>query len=270
MIISSSQCWYLVRAGDNNGDVNLEEFYLWYEAEMEKQLVKLDVQLKMTLFEKDASARAETMAESKIFEVKQKAKMDVDEALWTVERTALFGLDEIEMIHDSSDGSALLAELGGMKISALQKRAEEIGVDKEELDDAEEKSEIVALIAQKVEAENGAGKVSQHVGAMAKFADAIAVGAEAIGLQAASAVAAAVAGGASNLDTGAEEGKVAKAHARANKKANKLANTTKAEVSMQTMTCAYCGEHFSQVACVESWASYGNVYCSQYCHDEAS
>ena len=57
---------------DNNGDVDFEEFYYWYEAEMGKKQVKLDLQLKMTLFEKDASARAEAMAESKIFEVKQK------------------------------------------------------------------------------------------------------------------------------------------------------------------------------------------------------
>ena len=42
---------------------------------MEKKQVKLDLQLKMTLFEKDASARAEAMAESKIFEVKQKAEV---------------------------------------------------------------------------------------------------------------------------------------------------------------------------------------------------
>ena len=29
---------------DNNGDVDFEEFYYWYEAEMEKKQVKLDLQ----------------------------------------------------------------------------------------------------------------------------------------------------------------------------------------------------------------------------------
>tara|TARA_A100001015_G_scaffold291035_2_gene364738 strand:+ start:142 stop:858 length:717 start_codon:yes stop_codon:yes gene_type:complete len=37
-------------------------------------------------------------------------------------------------------------ELAGMKVRALQKLAEELGVDSHELDDAEEKSEVIALI----------------------------------------------------------------------------------------------------------------------------
>eukprot|EP01046_Picozoa_sp_COSAG06_P056026 COSAG06_NODE_10474_length_1676_cov_2.143310_1_plen_62_part_10 len=43
----------------------------------------------------------------------------------------------------------LLAELGAMKLRALQKKAEEIGVGEDQLDDAEEKSEVIALIVQK-------------------------------------------------------------------------------------------------------------------------
>ena len=40
----------------------------------------------------------------------------------------------------------LLAELGAMKLRALQKKAEELGVSEDQLDDAEEKSEVIALI----------------------------------------------------------------------------------------------------------------------------
>ena len=40
----------------------------------------------------------------------------------------------------------LKEELAGMTIRALQKRAEEIGVDEDKLDDAEEKSDIISLI----------------------------------------------------------------------------------------------------------------------------
>ena len=43
----------------------------------------------------------------------------------------------------------LLAELGAMKLRALQKKAEELGVGEDQLDDAEEKSEVIALIVQK-------------------------------------------------------------------------------------------------------------------------
>ena len=42
--------------------------------------------------------------------------------------------------------AALKEELKGMKLRALQKRAEEAGVDEEKLDEAEEKEEIIALI----------------------------------------------------------------------------------------------------------------------------
>ena len=41
---------------------------------------------------------------------------------------------------------ALKDELEAMKLRALQKRAEELGVDEDKLDDAEEKSEVIALI----------------------------------------------------------------------------------------------------------------------------
>ena len=45
----------------------------------------------------------------------------------------------------------LLAELNGMKLRALQARAEELGVDDDKLDDAEEKPEVIALIVAKLE-----------------------------------------------------------------------------------------------------------------------
>jgi colicin import membrane protein len=45
----------------------------------------------------------------------------------------------------------LLAELQGMKMRLLQKRAEVIGVEEDKLDEAEERSEVIALIVAKVE-----------------------------------------------------------------------------------------------------------------------
>ena len=45
----------------------------------------------------------------------------------------------------------LLAELNGMKLRALQARAEELGVDDDKLDDAEEKPEVIALIVAKLD-----------------------------------------------------------------------------------------------------------------------
>eukprot|EP01047_Picozoa_sp_COSAG01_P094902 COSAG01_NODE_25720_length_735_cov_4.264151_1_plen_245_part_11 len=47
----------------------------------------------------------------------------------------------------------LKEELEGMKLRALQKRAEELGVDEDKLDDAEEKAEVIALIVEKSRAE---------------------------------------------------------------------------------------------------------------------
>ena len=45
----------------------------------------------------------------------------------------------------------LLAELGAMKMRALQRRAEELGVEDEKLEDAEEKSAVIALIVARLE-----------------------------------------------------------------------------------------------------------------------
>ena len=48
--------------------------------------------------------------------------------------------------HDEASLARLKEELAGMTIRALQKRAEELGVDEDKLDDAEEKSDIVEMI----------------------------------------------------------------------------------------------------------------------------
>ncbi len=45
----------------------------------------------------------------------------------------------------------LLAELGAMKMRALQRRAEELGVEDEKLEDAEEKSAVIALIVARLD-----------------------------------------------------------------------------------------------------------------------
>ena len=58
----------------------------------------------------------------------------------------------------------LLAELGGLKLRALQKRAKEMGVDEEKLDDAEGRSDIIALIVSKVE--EAAAAEAQRVAAL--------------------------------------------------------------------------------------------------------
>ena len=42
--------------------------------------------------------------------------------------------------------AALRAELEGMKLRALQKRAEELGVDQSQLDEAEDKAQVIDLI----------------------------------------------------------------------------------------------------------------------------
>ena len=52
----------------------------------------------------------------------------------------------------------LVSELPGMKMRALQRRAEELGVEDEELEEAEEKSEVISLIVAKVEAQRSAAK----------------------------------------------------------------------------------------------------------------
>eukprot|EP01047_Picozoa_sp_COSAG01_P047253 COSAG01_NODE_4498_length_4973_cov_5.248461_4_plen_100_part_01 len=46
--------------------------------------------------------------------------------------------------------AVLLAELQGMKMRALQKKAEALSVNEDRLDDAEEKAEVIALIVAKV------------------------------------------------------------------------------------------------------------------------
>ena len=49
------------------------------------------------------------------------------------------------------EGTLLLAELSAMKMRALQRRAVEIGVDEDALEDVEEKSEVIALITTHME-----------------------------------------------------------------------------------------------------------------------
>jgi hypothetical protein len=67
-------------------------------------------------------------------------------------------------------GVELLAELGAMKLSALWKRAEELGIDDDTLDEAEEKSEVIALIlaAMATPVEDGAAKAEAEVEAETK------------------------------------------------------------------------------------------------------
>ena len=67
-------------------------------------------------------------------------------------------------------GVELLAELGVMKLSALWKRAEELGIDEDTLDEAEEKSEVIALIlaAMATPVEDGAAKAEAEVEAETK------------------------------------------------------------------------------------------------------
>ena len=55
-------------------------------------------------------------------------------------------LDEQAAEAEAERVEAIKAELGGMKLRALQRRAVEVGVPEEKLDDAEEKSEVIALI----------------------------------------------------------------------------------------------------------------------------
>ena len=55
-------------------------------------------------------------------------------------------LDEQAADAEAERVEAIKAELGGMKLRALQRRAVEVGVPEEKLDDAEEKSEVIALI----------------------------------------------------------------------------------------------------------------------------
>ena len=53
---------------------------------------------------------------------------------------------EIAAREKAERNAELLAELGAMKFRALQKRAEELGVGEDKLDEADEKSEVIALI----------------------------------------------------------------------------------------------------------------------------
>jgi len=55
-------------------------------------------------------------------------------------------LDEQAADAEAERVEAIKAELGGMKLRALQRRAVEVGVPEAKLDDAEEKSEVIALI----------------------------------------------------------------------------------------------------------------------------
>ena len=57
--------------------------------------------------------------------------------------------------------AVLLAELQGMKMRAVQRKAEALGVDEERLDDAEEKSEVIALILAKVEEGRAAAEAAR-------------------------------------------------------------------------------------------------------------
>jgi len=53
------------------------------------------------------------------------------------------------------------SELAGMKMRALQKKAEELGVDEARLDDAEDKAEVIVLIMEKVEQQRAAEEAAR-------------------------------------------------------------------------------------------------------------
>ena len=69
-------------------------------------------------------------------------------------------LDEQAADAEAERVEAIKAELGGMKLRALQRRAVEVGVPEEKLDDAEEKSEVIELIMAKERGESAAAPVS--------------------------------------------------------------------------------------------------------------
>ena len=63
--------------------------------------------------------------------------------------------EEDEAAAEAKRAAALRVELWGMKLRALQRRAEELGVAEAELDEAEEKAEVIALILAALEEEEG-------------------------------------------------------------------------------------------------------------------
>jgi NACalpha-BTF3-like transcription factor len=80
-------------------------------------------------------------------------------------------LDEQAAHEEAVRLAALKDELGAMKLRALQKRAEELGVDEDKLDDAEEKSEVIALIlAALAPVEDGAAQAREAEAAAAAAA----------------------------------------------------------------------------------------------------
>jgi hypothetical protein len=84
-------------------------------------------------------------------------------------------LDEQAAHEEAVRLAALKDELGAMKLRALQKRAEELGVDEDKLDDAEEKSEVIALIlAALAPVEDGAAQAAREAEAAAAAAAAAA------------------------------------------------------------------------------------------------
>ena len=63
--------------------------------------------------------------------------------------------EEDEAAAEAKRAAALRVELWGMKLRALQRRAEELGGGEAELDEAEEKAEVIALILAALEEEEG-------------------------------------------------------------------------------------------------------------------
>ena len=117
---------------DGNNTVDFEEFYYWYEQEMEKKAVQLTMQLKMSEFEAEANARAETIQElqSNLFEAQQKAdqaQKDAEARIAEVRRTAeaaLFGLESEMQRGSDEDSDWKPGELGSRPDTAASDTSE--------------------------------------------------------------------------------------------------------------------------------------------------
>jgi hypothetical protein len=102
--------------------------------------------------------RAEELGvdEDKLDDAEEKAEV-IALILELVAKPSPDGGEEVAAARAAEAEAARLAqlkeELEGMKLRALQKRAEELGVDEDKLDDAEEKAEVIALILETSRAE---------------------------------------------------------------------------------------------------------------------
>ena len=101
----------------------------------------------------------------------EEEKLDDAEEKSEVIALILAKVEERRAAAEAARIARLKEELGGMKMRALQKKAEELGVDDEKLDDAEQKSEVIALILDFV-AESTPGGGGEEAAAAARAAEA--------------------------------------------------------------------------------------------------